>query len=80
MTLDDYMDSMEDDNEWHDNDKLNKEKIWVPNICPSCGTEAEHIRGIEWKCNNSDCDTLHYFDWNTDKTNTDTMKNNAPVH
>lgn len=61
------LDSFKKSNKYHKNNKINKRKLFDPELCPDCGERAEHVRGIEWRCNTDGCDTIYYFDWNTDK-------------
>lgn len=51
------------DKSYHDNPKLDKERLHTQNVCPECGYEADHIRGIEWRCTSSpdQCGVLVFY-------------------
>lgn len=64
----------EQEESYHDNDKLDKEKLHKKTQCPSCGTESKHMYGNQYKCteDQDECDTLWYI-------TTDYKVNNANV-
>lgn len=39
--------------------------------CPECGSEGEHMRGIEYRCTASSqkCQVLYWFDYNNNVVN-----------
>jgi len=49
--------------DYHDNDNLDKAKLFNDEVCPRCGKEAEHLRGSEYRCNtdSSKCGVVYYF-------------------
>lgn len=61
MALEDFV-TESDEPDYHDNPKLNKEKLHEPHLCPNCGNEGEHIRGNEWRCttDKKECETITY--------------------
>jgi hypothetical protein len=56
----------EDKTSYHDNPTLDKEKLHNPDLCPSCGKEGEHLRGIEYKCvaHHTECSVITYYTTN----------------
>jgi len=48
---------------YHDNPKLDKQRLHKDSMCPDCGYEGEHIRGMEWRCTTppDECDVLTFY-------------------
>ena len=38
-----------------------KEKLRKAELCPRCGEEGEHLRTIEYRCTNPECESLSWF-------------------
>lgn len=56
-----------DDNEqqktYHQNSKLDKDRLFNNEVCPRCGEESKHLRGNEYRCttDSSNCEVIYYF-------------------
>lgn len=65
MGLEDFIeDANEEDEEvYHHNPILDKEKLHNPELCSSCGKPAEHIRGSEYRCttDSDECSVVYYI-------------------
>lgn len=65
---------IEEQEQYHENHKIDKEKLHVSELCPSCSDNAEHVRGTEYRCKNNRCEVLYYFSTDFE------VKNNAKMY
>lgn len=61
MGLEKYKEELESET-YHDNPKLDKEKLHSDELCPDCGNKAEHFRNSEYRCTtpHDECEVLSF--------------------